>query len=822
MFPLLPKVPNIDGKLKQTLKRRFDELNTSNQLDRYKHLTNFDHVTYQLAEGGPVARALRKDICSFQIQFQNSLQEKAQVRFRKGCIFQLFKNVYHETRFALLHFKSPRRSDKEAFIQLTYSTVLEYLHEAPHSIQEDYIKHMTFVIFLLYTLHQTNPFNDPPTGETKEEQISLLPFGATNGFRGRFYRRYYRSNIRISLQEYQKLVECKTYMMGVLHSDSKNGKAFIQTCMALDCILVMDRLENLFEFCECSGPASLEGFIGSIPHFHKYALLEKSTEVASNSTSLDVVLQEQAVQPSESLEDLIGMNQFAMEFQRDWSTYKNLSSKLFTDIAMNQTSSRPSKQLKSVEQALTTLSTRNRPGSMGNVDFIGRVSSCLNGGELIHLPILDCSDQVEQGPDVEIILEPTFNEDESIQEEPMKITLPFGVNSGMQKGIASALKGFTNLAVARLRSQTQREKAKTFVQETGDWYFNDCFDEFDAEYGVIEVESIDNGEDEMNGMAALNHLLHQASGRQNVKHLPSQIEDSDDGSLDNNEYFQDDESISDGISLNPNGQGAQALAALLNASRNSKKNSIEKRNIRKKRKKRHDDDESIHTMATIDAAKKSGAGQLALSALIQEATDGNNTKRKRLAKDRKSQSPKGGKNQKQKQRPNTNDDQSVHTMATLDAAKVAGIGQLALSALIQEATKSETPKRKRSTKPRKEKAIPSRSTEDGINQIQKQRPNTNDDESIHTMATIDAAKRSGTGQLALSSLIQQVKSSQDKKHLSTEKEKKKGAKTKAKEIEHDEMSVQTMSTLEAVNRSGSGQNALNALLEKVDGNKKSP
>ena len=89
------------------------------------------------------------------------------------------------------------------------------------------------------------------------------------------------------------------------------------------------------------------------------------------------------------------------------------------------------------------------------------------------------------------------------------------------------------------------------------------------------------------------------------------------------------------------------------------------------------------------------------------------------------------------------------------------------------------------------------------------------------MATIDAAKRSGTGQLALSSLIHKVKSSQEKKHVSIKKGKMKCSATDAKGIEHDEMSVQTMSTLEAVNQSGSGQNALNTLLEKVGRNKKS-
>ena len=50
----------------------------------------------------------------------------------------------------------------------------------------------------------------------------------------------------------------------------------------------------------------------------------------------------------------------------------------------------------------------------------------------------------------------------------------------------------------------------------------------------------------MNGMAALNHLLRQASGHQTKKELPFQIEESDDYSFYNNdEYFQDDESILD-------------------------------------------------------------------------------------------------------------------------------------------------------------------------------------------------------------------------------------------------------------------------------------
>lgn len=89
-----------------------------------------------------------------------------------------------------------------------------------------------------------------------------------------------------------------------------------------------------------------------------------------------------------------------------------------------------------------------------------------------------------------------------------------------------------------LRAIELKSKLKSLSKEFPEIKYIVDVDFENLQTHVIEsaVEKyMDDGEDEMNGMAALNHLLRQASG--------SQIDDSDDSSLDNSEFFEDDDSM---------------------------------------------------------------------------------------------------------------------------------------------------------------------------------------------------------------------------------------------------------------------------------------
>ncbi|GFH44734.1 hypothetical protein CTEN210_01208 [Chaetoceros tenuissimus] len=95
-----------------------------------------------------------------------------------------------------------------------------------------------------------------------------------------------------------------------------------------------------------------------------------------------------------------------------------------------------------------------------------------------------------------------------------------------------------------LRAIELKSKLKSLSKEFPEIKYIVDVDFENLQTHVVEAaveKYMDDGEDEMNGMAALNHLVRQASGSQNEESLSSQSDDSDDSSLDSNEYFDEDD-----------------------------------------------------------------------------------------------------------------------------------------------------------------------------------------------------------------------------------------------------------------------------------------
>jgi hypothetical protein len=272
--------------------------------------------TKQMLGGGPVERAIQQDLIGLLQRFQKMLHQddhqrchsrrlsssqmamtspleimnrKEHVEEHKldGYTFQLFKNIYKDTKFGIIFTRAvPPRSEHDQFVQLIYSAALSFLKDAfdekiggneeydkereEEELQQDggdiggrtndYEHNLffkaSFAMYALYTLYKTNPAPQIPQNDnymnkksstepsmtnnngqnsssisstslstTEMRQLSTLPLFEKNNIR--MYRRSYHSPIRISFECMQLVMKTRHKSLDVINKCQESRCAYL-------------------------------------------------------------------------------------------------------------------------------------------------------------------------------------------------------------------------------------------------------------------------------------------------------------------------------------------------------------------------------------------------------------------------------------------------------------------------------------------------------------------------------------------------------------------------------------------------------------------
>eukprot|EP00956_Cyclotella_meneghiniana_P027457 scaffold61517_cov67-Cyclotella_meneghiniana.AAC.3 len=303
-----------------------------------------DDIDDPLIYGGVLQRAILSDLSELKTRYLRDLDQSRNNNNTRnqhepvGCTFRIFKTTFRRARFGCIHNRAvPARIDKGEFAQLVYSSCWYLLHQAVvvnthnNSLPFDYslddvnkdddndndgtitcndaqqkvfgitnfLQNVTFAIFTLYTLHQTNTLPNNPhdakvtynhpammiqqTESETQRQWSYLPLGKA-GVEGKLYRRHYKYPVRVDRCSYMSLMlvrdvcativakanyrnNCDSSSSSFCNDSSSN---YCNYNMAVDGIHVIDRMmhdDAFFTYCEYHGPVGLEGLAGN-PNFY--------------------------------------------------------------------------------------------------------------------------------------------------------------------------------------------------------------------------------------------------------------------------------------------------------------------------------------------------------------------------------------------------------------------------------------------------------------------------------------------------------------------------------------------------------------------------
>ena len=746
MLPLIPRVPMFGGKLAAKKKLEFSEETT--RLDKSVRDENgieIDHKLQQLMWGGPVQRALKADLVSLKNEFWKDLAlqdvntESGKVVLEKtGAVFKVFKATFHRTRFGIIHSRAcPPRSDSVAYVQMIYSAVLDLMpnymsqsggNETTDSESygdiSDRLFDGIFVIFALYTLHATNPLPRVPIrrgiGQTSPHDIqdsdryylSAMPMAmgtACDQGGKRAFRKSYVNPIRIDQEHYSALFRIRNLALTTLDSSVDAISMTNTSSMARDCIHVIDRLKISLMMSEFSGPGSLEGLIGSEEYYHQVALKQKRNQTETEP-QLGAVLNNVNWETNDmALIDAVDLSDFRESFMTNLQLYNDITGNIAMNLARNNTSARPSRQLQSVQETLDPLMKLRTHQNQ-------RVSSLL--GELDGLNIFktDANERTDEEESLVVGARSSQNAalSRSQTHKSIRVSFQASLSNGVKRGIEKALQQIIENAaknsansnanvIRRHQLRTVRDEAKT--ADRNEWLFDDCFDDIENDSCTFDADaSFDIGvsveEDcRLQGIDALDKLISQA--RKPATRRPTRKSALDrplrkekyvarNESSDSDESHSDSDESRDSLGTDA---GGLALKALL-ASANSKPALKSLGSTR-----------SVHSMSTTSVP---GPGQNALATLLNQLKQPRTRKRqiakktvfipKKKAKQTRtlfSTRPTAtinnfkGKTSQQ----NNFDDKSVLSRATFStdgALDRTEAGQLALQSLLKKAVRNES------------------------------------------------------------------------------------------------------------------------------------
>jgi len=739
------------GKLAAKKKLEFSEETT--RLDksiRDESGIEIDYKLQQLMCGGPVQRALKADLVSLKNEFWKDLAlqdvntKSGKVVLEKaGAVFKVFKATYHRTRFGIIHSRAcPPRCDNILYVQMIYSAVLDLMpnymsqsggNETTNSQSygdiSDRLFDGIFVIFALYTIHATNPLPRVPIrrriGQTSPDDtqdsdryyLSAMPMAmgtACDQGGKRAFRKSYVNPIRIDSLRYSALFRIRNLALATLDSSVDAISMTNTSAMARDCIHVIDRLKISLMMSEFSGPGSLEGLIGSEDYYHSVALKQKRNKTETETEpQLGAVLNNVDWETNTvALIDAVDLSDFRESFMADLRLYNDITGNIAMNLARNNTSARPSRQLQSVQETLDPLIKLRTHQTQRALQFVERFKASLLG-ELDGLNIFttDANEQTDEEVSLLVGARSSQNVASSRPQTHKSIRVSFqaSLSNGVKKGIEKALqeiiekvakKSATNNAngIRRHRLRTIRDEAK--IAGRDDWLFDDCFDDIDNDSCTLDADaSFDTGvsveeESRLDGIDALENLISQARKpatrrptRKSARDRPLRKEKyvARNDSSDSDESHSDSDESHDSRSIDA---GGLALKSLL-ASAHSKTALTYSRSTR-----------SVHSMSTTSVP---GPGQNALTTLLNQLKQPRTRKRviakkaihdpKKKVKQTRTLSSTRPAVTTNKGMANKFDDKSVFSRATFStdgALDRTEPGQLALQSLLKKAVRNES------------------------------------------------------------------------------------------------------------------------------------
>lgn len=240
--------------------------------------------------GGPVQKAISRDLKAFQLSFLDRIQKEQQQQgyeatpkrstgtgtgshWTSGKAFGIFKELFGSAKIAMLHLLVPHpRCDREAYAQITYAACLEHFREAmKKSPQNSSLLEACAAIWTLYTLYETNPL----LKTAQMTPMDYLPMGLQSRENPRaLYRRAFRQPIRIDREHFALMLHLQERCRALLDTCCcgqalcpivPTSSSFSTPCtcsVARDTITILERLSSCWDFCEYTGPVGLEAMAG--------------------------------------------------------------------------------------------------------------------------------------------------------------------------------------------------------------------------------------------------------------------------------------------------------------------------------------------------------------------------------------------------------------------------------------------------------------------------------------------------------------------------------------------------------------------------------
>ena len=739
------------GKLAAKKKLEFSEETT--RLDksiRDENGIEIDHKLQQLMCGGPVQRALKADLISLKNEFWKDLAlqdvntETGKVVLEKtGAVFKVFKATFHRTRFGIIHSRAcPPRCDREAYVQMIYSAVLDLMpnymsqsggNETTNSESygdiSDRLFDGIFVIFALYTLHATNPLPRVPirrrigqtslddTQDSDRYYLSAMPMAmgtACDQGGKRAFRKSYVNPIRIDQEHYSALFRIRNLALATLDSSVDAISMTNTSSMARDCIHVIDRLKISLMMSEFSGPGSLEGLIGSEEYYHSVALKQKRNKTETEpQPQLGAVLNNVDWETNNvALIDAVDLSDFRESFMTDFQLYNDITGNVAMNLARNNTSARPSRQLQSVQETLDPLIKLRTHQNQRALQFVERFKASLLG-ELDGLNLLKTDANEQTDEEVSLLVGARSSQNAALSRsqthKSIRVSFQASLSNGVKKGIEKALQQIIEKAaknsansnanvIRRHQLRTVRDEAKT--ADRNEWLFDDCFDDIENDSYTFDADaSFDIGvsveEDcRLQGIDALDKLISQA--RKPATRRPTRKSALDrplrkekyvarNESSDSDESHSDSDESRDSLGTDAGGLALKALLASANS---------------KTALKSFGSTRSVHSMSTTSVP---GPGQNALATLLNQLKQPRTRKRqiakktvfvpKKKAKQTRTLSSTRPTATINNSKGNNFDDKSVFSRATFStdgALERTEPGQLALQSLLKKAVRKES------------------------------------------------------------------------------------------------------------------------------------
>lgn len=615
------------GKLAAQKKREFESIheptsttpNTTGSIEQHHEKSassKLDYRVQQLMYGGPVQRAIKADVLSLRTEFRKDLSTRRvttnnthgmSVRNTTipGRAFAVFKETFQRTKFGIIHTRCcPPRCDKEAYIQMIYSTLLDlvYCGVRDNLLSDNTLNTMEnidgwfvdviFAVFALYTIHETNPLPRVPltpellqkdSRDLSESEIkrllSTMSMGASYEQGGRrAYRRYFCAPIRISMDQYFSLFQVREMAFVVMDSmmDMESSLGPTISDLALDGISVIDRLKDSLLFCEYAGPSSLEGLIGSEEYYHSIYLNEKNSLFGEATTKdLTCILDHHLVHENPGVVDddvLSSITSFEQSIATHQKNYDHTLGCISRFIASDKSTSRPSLKLMAVEKTLEDVLQRCQYQPRSNTSSLSEtIQRALSGYSLENddSEIIICTEEEQKNDESVLNAEVT----QMAVKDGMDFSCPSSLSAAEKAGLQDACMKYMqktshravpchdrDLKAAAAKTVSQRNAGHAWRHE--DWLLDDeyadDYTEFENQSSDQEVEFTDGEMNDLHGMSALDNLLSLAN--KSSKRGDYMYSNSEDDVSAECPYSPQSSHSSDEASFDSNATGSGALA----------------------------------------------------------------------------------------------------------------------------------------------------------------------------------------------------------------------------------------------------------------------